>query len=672
MTVPIPVPLPSVFKTGRVVWRAINTVKDSPNDLDALPDALSVVGSITFTPTAPILLYTGDPSVTNFVSPETYDMMSDGTLRDDQGAFGVSLPATNSPDVSPTDWEWTATYRLYNGLVRGSIAFKLPYGTTVDLTKSVPITITGGTPVFQGPQGVPGSQWPIVVNGNDAYFPRPDVETAVIWVGTVTPLYADDDLDVFIPVTENEEDGPTPPYHLTIADVVASPLVKTAAVDAVESEIESVLPARLSTSQLQAMFSSRSGAKAVGQGELALNVLDYGAVPDWNGVTGTDNLAVFEAAHLAAVNGSKIIVPPGRYFLSNTFVISKLIDFDCAAGGITENDVGTQLVFPAGVTGIRVTAPVGWRIGPFNIKSLSTAAGSDVGVFAGGAGSGRGTIDRTVVESFGSHGFHLKAGTAFGGGNVNGSQLISPRARANRGAGIRVEGTDANAVVLFKPDVVANYGYGIELVSASMCAVFSPHADQQYNSSPGAYRDAGNSNLWDWVYSEGGAGFLIDTGSSWGRVTMSNYGKPTISTVGSGYVSWEIRDGGARRTKNEIYDAGSTTRWGFQVGSYGAGWFEFVQFTSGARLMRVDATLAASYWNTHFRPEGNGAWDLGSAANMWRNAFFSSYVRVGAVATASRPSATTAGAGAHMFDTTLGKPIWSNGTAWVDATGAVV
>ncbi len=36
----------------------------------------------------------------------------------------------------------------------------------------------------------------------------------------------------------------------------------------------------------------------------------------------------------------------------------------------------------------------------------------------------------------------------------------------------------------------------------------------------------------------------------------------------------------------------------------------------------------------------------------------------------NRPSAATAGAGATMFDTTLGKPIWSDGSQWVDALGA--
>jgi lysophospholipase L1-like esterase len=43
-----------------------------------------------------------------------------------------------------------------------------------------------------------------------------------------------------------------------------------------------------------------------------------------------------------------------------------------------------------------------------------------------------------------------------------------------------------------------------------------------------------------------------------------------------------------------------------------------------------------------------------------------------AVATGSRPSASTVGVGAMIYDTTLGKPIWSNGTAWTDATGTTV
>ncbi|WP_286828754.1 MULTISPECIES: beta strand repeat-containing protein [Kordiimonas] len=47
-------------------------------------------------------------------------------------------------------------------------------------------------------------------------------------------------------------------------------------------------------------------------------------------------------------------------------------------------------------------------------------------------------------------------------------------------------------------------------------------------------------------------------------------------------------------------------------------------------------------------------------------------VRLLADTTANRPDATASGTGASMFDTTLGKPIWSDGSQWVDATGTAV
>lgn len=41
-------------------------------------------------------------------------------------------------------------------------------------------------------------------------------------------------------------------------------------------------------------------------------------------------------------------------------------------------------------------------------------------------------------------------------------------------------------------------------------------------------------------------------------------------------------------------------------------------------------------------------------------------------ATGSRPTATSAGAGAVAYDTTLSKPIWSDGTVWRDSAGTAV
>ena len=40
--------------------------------------------------------------------------------------------------------------------------------------------------------------------------------------------------------------------------------------------------------------------------------------------------------------------------------------------------------------------------------------------------------------------------------------------------------------------------------------------------------------------------------------------------------------------------------------------------------------------------------------------------------TAERPLATAVPVGSSWFDTTLGHPIWSDGTDWVDASGVAV
>jgi hypothetical protein len=51
---------------------------------------------------------------------------------------------------------------------------------------------------------------------------------------------------------------------------------------------------------------------------------------------------------------------------------------------------------------------------------------------------------------------------------------------------------------------------------------------------------------------------------------------------------------------------------------------------------------------------------------------FDGAVRVRSYTTATLPSASLMGAGAHVYNTTLGKPVWSNGAAWTDAMGTAI
>ncbi|WEX03789.1 hypothetical protein [Rhodococcus sp. RCBS9] len=53
-------------------------------------------------------------------------------------------------------------------------------------------------------------------------------------------------------------------------------------------------------------------------------------------------------------------------------------------------------------------------------------------------------------------------------------------------------------------------------------------------------------------------------------------------------------------------------------------------------------------------------------------ASFGGAAQLKSYSTAGRPSASTSGAGASIYDTTLGKPVWSDGSGWKDASGTVV
>lgn len=64
--------------------------------------------------------------------------------------------------------------------------------------------------------------------------------------------------------------------------------------------------------------------------------------------------------------------------------------------------------------------------------------------------------------------------------------------------------------------------------------------------------------------------------------------------------------------------------------------------------------------------------DLGTTSHRPRYVRAATGVQTGAFQRSARPSPSSAGVGTCIFDTTLGKPIWSTGSAWVDATGKKV
>ncbi|HEX4715881.1 MAG TPA: hypothetical protein VH164_13235, partial [Ktedonobacteraceae bacterium] len=66
----------------------------------------------------------------------------------------------------------------------------------------------------------------------------------------------------------------------------------------------------------------------------------------------------------------------------------------------------------------------------------------------------------------------------------------------------------------------------------------------------------------------------------------------------------------------------------------------------------------------HIVGSGNGPVELqGSQINV------GGPLAVAAYTTATLPSASSVPAGTHVYDTSLGMPVWSNGTLWTDASG---
>ena len=101
--------------------------------------------------------------------------------------------------------------------------------------------------------------------------------------------------------------------------------------------------------------------------DTTFNVDDYGAIADWNGTSGTDNLAAFNAtlaaakADLGLATGNKAarIIANGLYYLGGTLDIQQTVHLDGAATqspslGPLRAAPGAWLVFPANTTGIRI------------------------------------------------------------------------------------------------------------------------------------------------------------------------------------------------------------------------------------------------------------------------------------------------------------------------------
>lgn len=198
--------------------------------------------------------------------------------------------------------------------------------------------------------------------------------------------------------------------------------------------------------------------------------IDFGAVPDWNGTTGTDNLAAFTACLLATATvwpttpqRPEVHVSSGFYFFSATLDIANRVFMRGAGMGDENKGPGTMLVFPTNTTGIRLHSSLDDAA-----KDSSHSKIQDLTLLCDSIGtSGHGIHTSAVtyfvnvgVFSFGGDCFFVDA-NGVGSGNASTSSFVNCRAGTSGGHGFHFFGTDANACSVIGGESVVNKKWGI-------------------------------------------------------------------------------------------------------------------------------------------------------------------------------------------------------------------
>lgn len=216
-----------------------------------------------------------------------------------------------------------------------------------------------------------------------------------------------------------------------------------------------------------------------------VNVLWFGAKPDWNGTTGTDNGAAFMAA-LNFINATSwasgygngnfgLYIPKGRYNL-NVTTMEVRTTIIIKGDGVGEiGGVATELRWAAGTTGIRIqeSRTVGDTGSQTQDNTKTGAAtliqklcltgsynGSNDADFHGIQLRARASIRDCWIENFQGDGIHINAtSTGTPEGNANNFEVYKVALMANRN-GLFTQGADVNAGVIMAADAMYNRQWG--------------------------------------------------------------------------------------------------------------------------------------------------------------------------------------------------------------------
>lgn len=411
----------------------------------------------------------------------------------------------------------------------------------------------------------------------------------------------------------------------------------------------------------------RAGTTTVAASQVVVNVKDFGAVGDGT----ADDTSAISAAITAAGQGGRIVLPPGRY---KTGPLS-LLPWQTLEGDVQQfgggSSVPVELLFP-GLTAAQVgiVGSDSTTIRDVRLAGPGATVGTCIGFHSSGATCRLEGVTfyrwNTGVRLTNNY-YSTLDGCEF---RFNTTSLLLDycyninlyACRLNNaidggttyGTGINCIG-NANVFTLHGC-AVENYDVGINLNSGSMVSLFGTYFETLHVGATGV----NVQSLTGTVVNAYGCQVYLNNHNAW--INLSALTDGTLNSRGNRFIC--PSSGTAAPT---AYFWGATAL--FDADVSGDNW-QSVTFTGAlyrrdlpptARISTEDPLLATGTYIGKHRQFGRS---IGVPPG--------SVVQTGRAATASRPDPAVAGAGAMFYDTSLGKPIWSNGSSWRDATNTIV